>query len=372
MDSLSRRVPPQAALILLAGAAALIAMWGGLARMGWVLPLASGTLIGGHGPLMTGGFLGTVIAIERAVALRRGWAFLAPLLSGLGALLLAFGLGAPAGLPLSQAMITLGSLVLVLIFATFYRQHPTLISTLYAPALLAGSICWLAGNALWLLRQPIYVAAHWWMAFLVLTIAGERLELSRVARIPPGAQALFGVASLVLFAGLVTLVFARDAGVRLVGIAYLGFSAWLLFFDIARRTVRAGGHTRFIAFCLLAGYGWLGAGGLLMLAFGGQVAGYGYDAMLHAVFVGFVISMIFGHASLILPSTMGIAIPYRPAFYLPLGLLHASVLLRVTGDLFAQNGVRQWGGMLNATAVVLFLLLAAASGLRERLKPGRV
>jgi hypothetical protein len=58
-------------------AAALLAMtygaWIGLVRLGWALPLLRQDQLGAHGPLMVCGFLGTLIALERAVALGRAW-----------------------------------------------------------------------------------------------------------------------------------------------------------------------------------------------------------------------------------------------------------------------------------------------------------
>ena len=111
-------------------------------------------------------------------------------------------------------------------------------------------------------------------------------------------------------------------------------AGWLLRYDIARRTIRHTGLTRFIAVCLLSGYGWLGVGGALTWSFAGIMAGPYYDAMLHTVFVGFVFAMIFGHAPIIVPAILGrTPSPYHPALYGPLALLHASLLLRVTGDL---------------------------------------
>ncbi|ACZ87154.1 hypothetical protein [Streptosporangium roseum] len=44
-----------------------------------------------HGPLMALGFLGTLICLERAVALRSRWGYTAPALSALGAVALAAG-----------------------------------------------------------------------------------------------------------------------------------------------------------------------------------------------------------------------------------------------------------------------------------------
>jgi hypothetical protein len=76
-------------------------------------------------------------------------------------------------------------------------------------------------------------------------------------------------------------------------------------YDIARRTVWRTGLTRFIAVCLRSGYGWLSVGGVLTWRFASVLAGPYYDAMLHAIFVGFVVTMIFGHAPIILPAILG-------------------------------------------------------------------
>ena len=51
--------------------ALLAALWAGLLRLGWRLPPLQPQLAGAHGPLMVVGFLGTLIALERAVALRK-------------------------------------------------------------------------------------------------------------------------------------------------------------------------------------------------------------------------------------------------------------------------------------------------------------
>jgi hypothetical protein len=48
-------------------------------------------------------------------------------------------------------------------------------------------------------------------------------------------------------------------------------------------------------------------------------------------------------------------VPFRPIFYLHLGLLHLSLLLRVSGDLLPWLAGRQWGGLLNVVAILLFL-----------------
>ena len=101
-------------------------------------------------------------------------------------------------------------------------------------------------------------------------------------------------------------------------------------------------HARFLLM-------FLGLLALLTALWGGPY----YDAMLHTVFVGFVLAMIFGHAPIILPAILGqTTSPYHPAFYAPLGLLHASLLLRTVGDLVGWWPGRRWGGLFNAMAVL--------------------
>jgi hypothetical protein len=113
--------------------------------------------------------------------------------------------------------------------------------------------------------------------------------------------------------------------------------------------------TRYIARCLALGFVWLGVGGGLSLLFGAQVAGPRYDAVLHVVFVGFVISMIFGHAPIIFPAILGVPINFRPVFYIQLVLLHASLVLRVVADYANLHLLRMWGGLLNEVAILLFI-----------------
>ena len=138
-------------------------------------------------------------------------------------------------------------------------------------------------------------------------------------------------------------------------------------YDVARRTVRQDGLTRFMAVCLLSGYFWLlTAGGLALLA-PGDFSGPVYDAALHALFVGFVFAMIFAHAPVIFPAVLGGSLAYRPRFYLHLALLHAALAIRLAGDLeSAWSGgswgrARPWGGMLSAAAILLFLASTVAS-----------
>ena len=203
----------------------------------------------------------------------------------------------------------------------------------------------------------------WWGGYLVLTIAGERLEMARLTRFPRNAMVAFFALVGGYVAGLLALSFTPlvAAGARIVGLALLGMALWLLRFDIARKTVRQAGLTRFIALNLLIGYGWLVVSGALTLLAGQQAAGPLYDAMLHTLFLGFVFGMIFGHAPVIFPAVLGREIRYGAHFYNHVILLHASLALRVAADLAGWADVRRWGGMLNGVALLLFLIVMALS-----------
>lgn len=350
---LTHKTPLTNVLLLVSALLALLAaMWAGLLRIGWGWPVLQPMLPMSHGPLMVSGFFGTLISLERAVALKRRWPYLGPALSGLGGLLLLFGVPGAAG-PL---LLTLGSLGLAAVFLVILRMH----RAMYTATMAAGALCWLVGNVLWLSGWPIYHIVLWWMGFLVLTIAGERLELGRVMR-PPRASLMlypaqwFAISVTVFLLGLVVMLPAYDPGVRLAGAGILALAVWLGRYDVARRTVRQSGLPRYIALCLLAGYAWLGVGGLTALVYGAAPAGPIYDALLHSVMVGFVFGMVFGHAPIIFPAVLNLPVVYRPLFYAPLIVLQASLALRIAGDLLLWQMMRQWGGLLNVVAILLFL-----------------
>jgi hypothetical protein len=343
-----RLLPVLLVLALLGGA-----LYGGHVRLGWDLPVIEARLPGWHGALMVAGVFGTVIAAERAVALRANsrsrlaWGgFAPPLFSAVGAALLF-----TEAVEVGKMLIVLSSLGLVIVYAVVIYRQPTVFTVIMG----AGAYMLLVGNALWATGEPVYRLVYWWMGFLVLTIVGERLELARMMRPSAWRQPLFYAAVALYAAGVVATYIDGDSGARLAGLGALALAGWLLHYDIARFTIRQTGLPRFIAACLLLGYGWLGAGGGLSLAYGEVVAGLQYDAVLHAVLLGFVFSMIFGHAPIIIPAVMKIAVPFTGRFYLHLALLHAGLALRVGSDVLGSWTGREWGGLINVLAVVLFL-----------------
>ncbi|PYE24340.1 hypothetical protein C7410_106170 [Paraburkholderia silvatlantica] len=124
----------------------------------------------------------------------------------------------------------------------------------------------------------------------------------------------------------------------------------------ARRTVRQHALTGFIAVCLLGGYGWLALSGVLGLAGALMPDHPWHDAALRALTLGFVFSMVLGHAPVIVPALTRLRVKYHPFFYAPLAVLHAGLAMRLTGGLAERFWLRKAGGIAGAVALALFAL----------------
>lgn len=348
-----RRVP----LLLLGFIALFVAAGAGLARLAWPMPDLAQSASGLHGPLMICGFFGVVIGLERAVAL--GWriAYLGPLLSGAGTVLALAGRVSIA----SVCYVSAAAILLLASLQTVRRQPAAFTVTM---ALGAGA--WLVATIAWAIGAALPAVLPGWLAFLVLTIAGERLELSRL--LPPSdhARSVFVVIVAAVLLGAAGA--ATPWGWPVFSAALLALAGWLLRQDIARRTVRGLGLSRYIAVCLLSGYAWLAVGAAIALGAASPPApgSAPYDAALHAMLLGFVFSMVFGHAPIIFPAVLRVKLPYSPAFYGPLALLHGSLILRLAGDATDRFDWLRAGGLLNAVTLVVFVLGMIAAVLRGR------
>jgi hypothetical protein len=230
-----------------------------------------------------------------------------------------------------------------------------------------------AGATLWVLAAvgltfglPIDSLVPALAGFLMLTIVGERLELARLAGIGSGARGQLVAAVALIVAGAVWALVDLDIGARISGVGLIAIAAWLAANDVARRTVRIPGITRYMAIALLLGYLWLAAAGAIWTTGGLDPAGVGYDAAIHAVFLGFVFSMVFAHAPVIIPALTGLTLPFTRWFFSPLLLLHLSLLLRLGSAAAGWVEGRMIGGLLNAGAMALFALVAAYSAFSSR------
>lgn len=340
----------RAALLVLGFVALVSGVAGGLVRVGVEVPAPSAG-IALHGTLLASAFFGTLISLERAVALGRLWAYAAPAASGIGGVAILFG-QRPVGL----ALLGLAGATFAAVSGLIWLRQ----RALHTGALAVGALGLLEANLAIAADAPLEVPVLGWLAFFALTIGGERLELSRLAPVPQGARALFAAAAAALLAAALGAWVAPRAAAHATGALLFVMACWLLRYDIATRTVHAAGLTRYIALCLLTGYAWLALGAVTLAATGGQVLERGiHDAALHAILIGFVFSMVFGHAPVIFPAVLRVAIPYRPILYLPAALLHASLALRLAGDFLGAAPLRAWGAIGNAAAIALFIATAA-------------
>lgn len=338
--------------LLPAAVAMLAGLNSALLLLGLPAPITAQRLPDVHGTLMVLGFVGTVISLERAVAARHWAAFTAPALLGLGAILTV----TPSPLWVGQLVSLAGTFALAAVYVPLWRRRredSVLIQALGALMATGGALLWLAG-------VPLASLIPWLAAFVILTITGERLELARLAMGGESQERiLVGVSTALVLTVVATLLWPR-VGYPLLGVALLVLVAVLVIHDVARRLVRSTGLPQFSAACMLAGYVWLAVAGAIWLLALDAMSGGAYDAVIHAIFLGFTLSMIFAHAPVILPAVLGVRLPYRPIMILPAVLLHASLLVRVLGDAWDMEVIRQIGGVGNVAAVLTFAVIAVA------------
>ncbi len=340
-----------------AGVALLAGLNAGLLLLGLPAPVTTDRLPVAHGMVMVLGFVGTVIALERAVALRRRAGFVAPALLGAGGLLVI----SAAPLWLGQAALAAGAAALMLMYIPLWRRQrddSVLVQGFGAVLATGGALLWLGG-------MPVASLLPWLAGFIVLTIAGERLELARVTLLASATVAqLLGLAAVITLGPVLTLLWPV-VGYPVLGLSLLALVGWLMVHDVARRTIRARGLARFMAGCLLAGYVWLAVAGAIWVRAGAVTDGPAYDAVIHAVFLGFTVSMIMAHAPVILPAVLRCRLPYHPVMIAPPVLLHVSLFLRLAvGDAGGLDLARQIGGALNVVALLGFAAIAAGSAIR--------
>ena len=350
-------VPSGRPALLVGGGAALVAgLWTGLARAGLGTTPAPAAA---HGVLMVLGFLGTLIALERAVAFRARWSYAGPVLAVGGTLTLL------AGAPPTVAglLFTAAGLLVALVYVATLRRHVEPYLVLMA----AGSLLWVAAAALWASgRSPIQLSPLL-AGFLVLTIVGERLELSRLRAPTAAAQRPLLLAAGLFLGGVVLTQVDRPTGLAVAGLGLVAQTVWLWRNDISRVTIHRPGLPRFAAACMLSGYVWLAAAGLLWLAQAARVGGHlVHDAALHAIFLGFAISMVMGHAPIILPAVLSTPLPHDRTAWVPLAVLHTSLATRVIADVAGADPLRAAAAIGNVAALVLFVVLGAIGVVRAR------
>jgi len=317
-------------------------IFAGLFRMGWSIPI--GQIAGEHGALMVGSFLGTLICLERIVALKKKWLYIIPVISGSSLVFFALGMQQVAMISL-----TIGSLGLVYIYIDLinrFNEH-------YFYIMMLGAVGWTVGNIIMIITPFYPQAAPWWIVFILLTVFGERLELSKFLPQSKSKRISMIIAITTFMLGIILPY--HTLGKFISGAGLILMAVWLLHYDIARKSVKSAGMHRFTGSLLLAGYFWMMVCGLLMIVEINSL--FHYDAMLHAFFLGFTFSMIFAHAPIIFPGVAGLAIrPYHSSLYIWAILLQISLALRIVFGLMMLSEYRKIFGMANAVIILLFFV----------------
>ncbi len=369
------------ALLLLAGVAVLAGLDAALLRLGLGAPVESIPLASAHGVLMVYGFLGTAITLERAVALQSGpsrrdrWAYASPLASGLGGVIVvasAAGLPLPGGSRLPGAAWTVSMLLLVVIYLRVWQRQES-----YAVLVqILGAVVGAGGAALWARGGEPAVLVAWWAGFLVLTIVGERLELARIAFLARGTEPRVVAESCAVLVTLLAALVAPDLGYPLLGLALGILVVDVAIHDVAWRTVRIPGLPRFVAVCLLTGYAWALVPALAWIVGGPAWSGYRYDIVVHALTIGFALSMVIAHAPVIVPAVIRRDLPYHPAMWAVWALLQVGLVVRLLAGARSAEGAWQFGGAVDVVALLAFvvttvtLVLTAARRARPRSRAG--
>ena len=372
---------PRLLLMLGAAISLIVGLNAGLFRLGAHSLTTDATLGNLHGPLMIFGFLGTVIGLERAVALQtdrgRFWPYVAPLSAiagGVSAILTARGI-LPEMTLLSElgvwnaqraipSLLWAGSMVTLLgvyLFVATRRQltAPVLIEILSAAVGAVGVLLWGKG-------YEIGAIVHWWLAFIILTILAERLELAHILFRGKGLDTRIVAESALFTVTLTVATLLPPLGFPLMGAALLLLVADVGWHDVARKLVRSTGLPRFSAAAMLAAYTYAAIAALTWVFIPHVFSGYTYDVTVHSITIGFTLSMIVAHAPVIMPAVIRRDIPYHPVSWLLLAAIHVALLVRIFGASHTLEYLWRLGGTLGVTSLLAFALTTAFLTIRGR------
>ena len=317
-----------------------------------------------HGLLMVFGFLGTVIALERAALMQSSretsalWAFVAPAASVAGVLLaliqvLAFPDSASRLSPALAWTIAMASLVVV--YVLLWRRSPSSAVVIQGVGGLAGLI----GIVLWGLGVSQWIVVPWWLLFLILTVVGERVGRARATFGNAPAHRVL-VESILAFVVLAVTFVQPDLVYPFFGMALVVLMIDVLLHDTALKAISSEGQTKFTAAAMLTAYAWAIFAGILWVLYGPLQVGFPYDAVIHAVTIGFALSMVMAHAPIIVPIITGKAVPYSPLTWVVWGLLQGGLVLRIVASTHTLDWLWQAGGVVDIFAILAFVVLLPA------------
>lgn len=301
-----------------------------------------------HGLYLVGGFLGTLISIERAMVMKQKAWLLVPFTSGISTLFFLLDFT-----EIGYGLLLLASLGLVVIMHLQSLKHPKIHTYL----LYGGAALWFLGNFMAFEQGLIAAGATWWIGFLLFTIVGERLELTEFLPVKKSIKNLLLVFLFIFLLGLI-LPF-HGIGPYFMGSSALLISGWLLRYDMAKLSVKKGNQFKYIGLGLLVGYVWLLVFGLIVLLIPNHPLYY--DLFLHSFFLGFVFSMIWAHAPIIFPLIFGIKeSPFHLILWIPWAIFQVTLIGRILSSWMSWIDERRGFAVVNGFSIlVIFLTMAA-------------
>ena len=153
--------------------------------------------------------------LERAVAVKHPLSYLGPLASGIAGIALLGGHTTAAAWLVAGASLAFVAVNVVVVV----RQRAA-----HTVLLLVAALAWAAGSLLHAGAAQAGAVVPWWLAFLVLTIAAERLEMTRLMRRRERAsQALYAIFGVMLLGAALSAVSSTWGGV-LYGLSLLALA----------------------------------------------------------------------------------------------------------------------------------------------------
>ena len=320
-------------------------MLAGLIRIGWDFPVSSFSVH--HGAIMVGGFLGTLILLEKVIPLKKKILFLFPVINALGLLILV-----PGFYQFGLSFLVIGALGLLLVFLIYLKRQRHDLSIML---MVVAAGCQIGGHITLISTQFYPMAFPWWMGFILFIIVGERVELSKFLPVTKQHKTLL-VGFMSLFLVGLCLPF-HGIGKYLSGVALILIAIWLMRHDVISIAIKKNGLTRFSGTALLIGCINLLFTGLFLVSL--PDIPFAYDAIVHTFFLGFAFTMIFAHGPIILPGVLGFNVkPYHPLLYVPLISLVISLILRLLADTSVlPYFLRLWSGWISVGSIVLYFIL---------------
>jgi nitrite reductase (NO-forming) len=386
VNSFSRARKPGAAvklpktrlvLLFLAAVGAIIGLNSALIRASIPAIVSRAPLGDGHGVFMIFGFLGGAIGLERAVAFQAGspsrpkWGFLAPAFAGVGSLLMIFEAlpfvsretsfaplrflaNNPQALP--GIAWTLSMATLTGIYLGVWRRQQSVAVLIQ----LLGAFVGVCGIALWARGVDAQIIAPWWMGYLVLTIVGERIELARVAFIAHNIEWLIFFSCVAFSVALGLCLLNPAAGYPALGVSLGAMLLLAITHDTARKTYRLRGVTGFMGTCMLVGYAWALLAAAVWIFSPTGFEGYWRDMAIHALAIGFTMSMVAAHASMIIPSITRRPMTYRPVLWVGWAVMQLGLAVRLLGTTRDATLLWQWGDGISVVGMLAMMVTVAA------------